>query len=93
MLGCRACGIRTDEVRSAALFGPAARQLLLLHKIGQTAPHQFDPQAGVFVLDDRRRQKVGEPEIVARLKKRARIGLEPRVRSSAACASAGYDRI
>jgi phosphoenolpyruvate-protein phosphotransferase (PTS system enzyme I) len=51
------------------------------------------PNQATFCLTIDDGEKVGEPEIVARLKKRARIGLEPQVRSSAVCASAGYDRI
>jgi hypothetical protein len=71
MLGHRACGLSIYEVRSAAIFGPAARQLLLLHKSGQAAPNHLDPQAGVSLPDDRRGPTSGEPEIVARLEERA----------------------
>ena len=55
ILGHRACETRIYEVRSATLFGLAARQLLLLHKIGQTAPHHLDPPRQAFLcrpIDD-----------------------------------------
>jgi hypothetical protein len=53
MLGHRACGKRTDEVRSAAFIGPAARRILLTRQVGETAPYYLDPEADFFLPDDR----------------------------------------
>jgi hypothetical protein len=97
MLDWRACGKSIYGARSAAFLGPANQLLFYCTNRGEPLRTFSIERPGVSRSDDRRRPKSGEPEMgpcsLARLRKRACIGLGPRMRSSAACASAGYDRI
>ena len=83
------------QVRSAAIMNPVARRFPLTAQVGANRSRTISipkPDLICLTIDDG--QEAASPQVVCaeRGPKRACIGLGPRVRLRAACASAGYDR-